>query len=586
MKKRVIIIGGGVAGMQTALRLAEQGVSPVIIEKEAELGGKLRGWHVLFPSFTPAQEVLTELRRRVNESGIEVMTSTEVAGFTKESVTLADGRTLPCDSVVVASGFTLFDASIKEEYGYGIYDNVFTTADIERMLNEGRVAKADGSRPRRIAFLHCVGSRDEKVCQQHCSKVCCITGVKQAMEMKQLFPEADVFNFYMDIRMFGPGYEEMYREAQQRYNIHFLRGRISEASPTIDGRVQIKAEDTLTGRPLRMSVDMLVLIVGIAILVDRLKNRRPKEPSESDIIDALFLWVKKAGVTIVHTTADELLIEDGVLTGVRAGHKTYKADRVIVATGGASYPQTGSTGDGYRMAQALGHMIVPPRGSLVPLESDSPDCAAMQGLALRNVELAVYSKKTKPLFREFGEMLFTHFGVSGPLVLSASAHLRNWDKERYRLVIDLKPALDEQKLESRILRDIAENPNRDMDKILSGLVPRSMVPVVLRRCGLPPEEKANSLTREQRRALVQLLTHFEIPVTGPRPVREAIITSGGVKVGEVQPATMESKLVRGLFFAGEILDTDAYTGGFNLQIAWATGHCAGCAAAEYKEMQQ
>ena len=167
------------------------------------------------------------------------------------------------DEIEEASGFTLFDASIKEEYGYGIYDNVFTTADIERMLNEGRVAKADGSRPRRIAFLHCVGSRDEKVCQQHCSKVCCITGVKQAMEMKQLFPEADVFNFYMDIRMFGPGYEEMYREAQQRYNIHFLRGRISEASPTIDGWVQIKAEDTLTGRPLRMSVDMLVLIVGM-----------------------------------------------------------------------------------------------------------------------------------------------------------------------------------------------------------------------------------------------------------------------------------------------------------------------------------
>ena len=261
--KRVAVIGGGVAGMQTALRLAEQGVEPVIIEKEAELGGKLRGWHVLFPSFTPAQEVLTELRRRVNESGIEVLTSAEAKGFTAGGVLLADGRMLTCDSVVVASGFTLFDASIKEEYGYGIYDNVFTTADIERMLNEGRVAKADGSRPRRIAFLHCVGSRDEKVCQQHCSKVCCITGVKQAMEMKQLFPEADVFNFYMDIRMFGPGYEEMYREAQQRYNIHFLRGRISEASPTIDGRVQIKAEDTLTGRPLRMSVDMLVLIVGM-----------------------------------------------------------------------------------------------------------------------------------------------------------------------------------------------------------------------------------------------------------------------------------------------------------------------------------
>ena len=261
--KRVAVIGGGVAGMQTALRLAEQGVEPVIIEKEAELGGKLRGWHVLFPSFTPASEILTELRRRIAERGIEVMTRTEARGFSREGVQLPDGRMLACDSVVVCSGFTLFDASIKEEYGYGIYDNVFTTVDIERMLNEGRVARADGSRPRRIAFLHCVGSRDEKVCQQHCSKVCCITGVKQAMEMRQMFPEADVFNFYMDIRMFGPGYEEMYREAQQKYNIHFIRGRISEASPMIDGRVQIKAEDTLTGRPLRMSVDMLILIVGM-----------------------------------------------------------------------------------------------------------------------------------------------------------------------------------------------------------------------------------------------------------------------------------------------------------------------------------
>lgn len=249
--------------MQAALRLSEQGAEPLIIEKEAELGGKLRGWYVLFPTFTPASEVLSELRRRVQERGIEVMTSTEVSGFTRQSVTLADGRTLPCDSVVVASGFTLFDATVKEEYGYGIYDNVITSADLERMFAEGRMACADGSRPKRIAFLHCVGSRDEKVCQQHCSRVCCITGVKQAIEMKRLFPEADVFNFYMDIRMFGPGYEEMYREAQQRYNIHFVRGRISEASPTIDNRIQIKAEDTLTGRPLRMSVDMLVLLIGM-----------------------------------------------------------------------------------------------------------------------------------------------------------------------------------------------------------------------------------------------------------------------------------------------------------------------------------
>ena len=263
MKKRIIVIGGGVAGMQTALRLAEQGGGVLLVGKETELGGKLRHWHVLFPSFTPASEVLTELRRRINASDIEVLTGAEVVSLTSKSVSLRDGRELACDSVVLCSGFTLFDAAIKEEYGYGIYDNVFTSVDLERMFREGRVAKADGTRPRRIAFLHCVGSRDEKVCQQHCSKVCCITGVKQAMEMKRLFPEADVFNFYMDIRMFGPGYEEMYREAQQRCNIHFVRGRISEASPTIDGRVQIKAEDTLTGRPLRMSVDMLILLVGM-----------------------------------------------------------------------------------------------------------------------------------------------------------------------------------------------------------------------------------------------------------------------------------------------------------------------------------
>lgn len=261
--KRVIIIGGGAAGMQTALRLAEEGVKPLIIEREGELGGKLCNWHKLFPSLTDTSEVLDALREQIARAGIEVMIRTEVKSFTQQQVTLADGRTLACDAVAVCSGFTLFDAKLKEEYGYGIYDNVITSADLERMFNEKCVTLADGSKPKRIAILHCVGSRDEKVGQQHCSKVCCITGVKQAMELKELFPDADVFNFYMDIRMFGPGYEEMYREAQQKYNIHFVRGRISEASPTIQGRIQIKAEDTLTGRPLRMSVDMLVLLVGM-----------------------------------------------------------------------------------------------------------------------------------------------------------------------------------------------------------------------------------------------------------------------------------------------------------------------------------
>ena len=249
--------------MQTALRLKQSGIDPVIIERDEELGGKIRNWYVLFPTFTPAADVLGELKSRVAAAGIEVRHGACATAVEPKCVTLATGERIECDAVALCSGFTLFDARIKEEYGYGIYDNVYTSADIERMFAEGRVAMADGGKPKRIAFLHCVGSRDEKVCQRHCSKVCCITGVKQAIELKKMFPAADVFNFYMDIRMFGPGYEELYREAQQSYNIHFVRGRISEASPMMDGRVQIKAEDTLTGRPLRMSVDMLVLLVGM-----------------------------------------------------------------------------------------------------------------------------------------------------------------------------------------------------------------------------------------------------------------------------------------------------------------------------------
>ena len=261
--KRVIIVGGGVAGMQTALALRARGAEPVIVEREDRLGGKIAGWHKLFPTFTPAGEVLEPLRSRVAEAGIEVRTGRTVEEVTPTGVVLNGGERLDGAGTVVCSGFEVFNARIKEEYGYGIYDNVFTTVDIERMLNEGCVRTAQGREPRRIAFLHCVGSRDEKVGAHHCSKVCCITGVKQAIEMKELFPAAEVLNFYMDIRMFGPGYEELYRRAQLDYHINFIRGRISEASQTIDGRVQIKAEDTLIGRPLRMTVDMLVLIVGM-----------------------------------------------------------------------------------------------------------------------------------------------------------------------------------------------------------------------------------------------------------------------------------------------------------------------------------
>ena len=263
MSSKVIVIGGGPAGMQAALSLKTAGLEPVIIERSGELGGKLREWHHLFPTSTPACEVLEKFEGDLRAAGIEPLLHTEVERISDAGVVLPGGKTMDADAVIVASGFDIFDARLKEEYGYKIYDNVYTTVDIERMLNNGKVALHDGSKPRRIAFLHCVGSRDEKVDQKHCSKVCCITGVKQAMEMKTIFPEADIYNFYMDIRMFGPGYEELYQQAQQDYNINFIRGRVSEASPTIDGQIQIKAEDTLVGRPMKMTVDMLVLIVGM-----------------------------------------------------------------------------------------------------------------------------------------------------------------------------------------------------------------------------------------------------------------------------------------------------------------------------------
>ena len=250
--------------MQCAGELLRQGVAVTILEKEGNVGGKIRNWHKLFPTFTPADEVLTELRHRLEKSpNLTIRTSCEAVKITATEVTLASGEKLKCDAAVIATGFTLFNAKVKEEYGYGIYDNVITSAELEQMFNEGNVRLTTGATPRRIAILHCVGSRDEKVCQRHCSKVCCVTGVKQAIELKEMFPTADVFNFYMDIRMFGPGYEEMYHRAQTKHNVHFVRGRISEVSPTFDDRLQIKAEDTLTGRPLKMAVDMLVLLIGM-----------------------------------------------------------------------------------------------------------------------------------------------------------------------------------------------------------------------------------------------------------------------------------------------------------------------------------
>lgn len=317
--------------------------------------------------------------------------------------------------------------------------------------------------------------------------------------------------------------------------------------------------------------------LGVPLKTERGNRVFPVSDRSFDISAALEKELKRLKVRIVRDRAISIQAENGRTASVQGESRSYPAAAVVLATGGLSYPGTGSTGDGYRLAAALGHTVVEPCGSLVPLEIEDPCCRDMQGLSLKNVELSVFNERGKVVFREFGEMLFTHFGVSGPLVLSASAHLQS--KEKYRLSIDLKPALNEQKLDARILRDVSESPNKDIANLLAGLVHRSMVSVFCEKLQLSAGQKANSLTREQRRGIIALLKHFELPVLGQRPVTEAVVTRGGIKVSEVNPATLQSKLIKGLFFAGEILDVDAYTGGFNLQIAWATGRQAGLSAA-------
>jgi predicted Rossmann fold flavoprotein len=293
------------------------------------------------------------------------------------------------------------------------------------------------------------------------------------------------------------------------------------------------------------------------------------------VLEALQGQMRASGVTVRTARVKKIITGEHGVCGVETDRGSFDCKSVLLATGGVSYPTTGSTGDGYAMAKQLGHTVIEPQGSLVPLETAGHDCPDMQGLALRNVGVKLVNGKGKVLYKDFGELLFTHFGVSGPTVLSASCHLKG---EGCRLIIDLKPALDEGKLNDRILRDLDMYQNRAMENALTDLLPRSMIPVVLRRLEIDPQMQANSLTRQKRRALVELLKAFPVEITGKRPVAEAIITSGGVKVSEIDPKTMESKKVPGLHFAGEVIDCDAYTGGFNLQIAWATAYAAGCSA--------
>ena len=364
----------------------------------------------------------------------------------------------------------------------------------------------------------------------------------------------------------------------------------------------------------------------------------PVTDKSASVVDALKTALDYAGVEVRRARAEEILTGNDCVPdasansgcgsgaqqvrqashshviGVRTDRGDFFASAVILATGGKSYPATGSTGDGYRLAEALGHTVVPPVGSLVPLVEDGGWCAKMQGLALKNVSVRLYESLpagaptqslplegkvppqgadevgpvtrtvSKPVFEEFGELLFTHFGLSGPVILSASAHMEAG--KRYTVTIDLKPALDEATLDARILRDFADNHNRSFENALSGLYPKTMIPVIVERSGIPGSTKVHSVTREQRRVLLDLTKHFTIRISGKRPVEEAIVTSGGISVKEVNPKTMESRLVPGLYFAGEILDVDAYTGGFNLQIAWATAYAAGHAAAERRPLPQ
>ena len=318
--------------------------------------------------------------------------------------------------------------------------------------------------------------------------------------------------------------------------------------------------------------------LGVPLKTERGNRVFPVSDRAFDISAALERRLKTLGVSVVRDRALTLEIEDGGVTGVLGERRRYPAEAVILATGGVSYPATGSTGEGHRMAREAGHTVTPLRGSLVPLR-DFGLGKTLQGLSLRNVGLAVF-EDSKKIYTDFGELVFTHFGLSGPLILSASAHMRRFEQRAYHLEIDLKPALEEPVLDRRVLADFEKYKNQDFFNALDDLLPKKLIPEVIRISGIDPRQKVHDLTREQRRGLLRVLKHFPVLIAGPCPVTDAIVTSGGVSVKEVDPATMASKLVRGLYFAGEILDVDAYTGGFNLQIAWSTGRAAGFSAAD------
>jgi len=316
---------------------------------------------------------------------------------------------------------------------------------------------------------------------------------------------------------------------------------------------------------------------GLKTKVERGGRVFPVSDNAKDVVDTLNAFLKKKRVDLwLNSPVEKILTEDKKVTGImlKSG-KIISCDMVVLATGGASYPGTGSTGDGYKMAKELGHTIVPLKPSLVPLITKEEWVKDLQGLSLKNVSITLVGNKGKKIYSDFGEMLFTHFGVSGPIILSASRHILDYDYKGVKLIIDLKPALAEEKLDERIQRDFLKFSRKQFKNSLDELLPQKLIPVIVRLSKIDSAKTVNQITKEERRFLVKLLKNLTLTINGARPIEEAIVTSGGVSVDEINPSTMESKLIKGLFFAGEVIDLDAYTGGFNLTIAFSTGYLAG-----------
>lgn len=317
--------------------------------------------------------------------------------------------------------------------------------------------------------------------------------------------------------------------------------------------------------------------LGVPLKTERGRRVFPESEKAIDIVNALRTYSQ--GASVIHKKVTSINVnENGFL--ITAGNKDYLFDKVIIATGGKSYPLTGSDGSGYKLAMKLGHSVTELIPSLIPLESYSPYCRQMQGLSLKNVKITIKDEADRIIYADFGEMMFAHFGVTGPLILSASAHIRDMDIAALRLSIDLKPALDEKTLDQRLLSDFQKKANKDLINALGDLLPSKMILPFISYCGIDERKKVNSITKEERKLILNALKGFEIPLDGLRPIEEAIVTSGGVEVKEITPKTMESKIQRGLYFCGEVIDVDAYTGGYNLQIAFSTGFLAGKSAAE------